>query len=277
MVTVLIAAAGLLSVLLGAAKFRVAGKLVKTREIKDDGLHKIETMLVSLHCYETQMILSEYLNKSGEAWEYKEKYNKKASELEQAFKDMFPLFISDLSRKEIAGFYSGWNSHTQSHEKIINHLNKGEIAAAVDIQQAESRRSFERSLASIHQLIQYNNEKTVELYRKIISGYRDDRIKMYAALIFLTILGLGIGVHVSLRISRHITERRRAEDKLNDINKKLARVSQYKSEFLANISHELRTPLTAILAFTGELLKKSVGNISPEQEESVKVPGSCLI
>lgn len=54
---------------------------------------------------------------------------------------------------------------------------------------------------------------------------------------------------------------------LAEANKQLARISQYKSEFLATMSHELRTPLAAILAFTEELLKKEFGHLSPEQED----------
>ncbi|ADG82059.1 integral membrane sensor signal transduction histidine kinase [Thermincola potens JR] len=53
-------------------------------------------------------------------------------------------------------------------------------------------------------------------------------------------------------------------------NKELAEISQYKTEFLANMSHELRTPLTAILAFTEELLTKSMGQLNAEQEEYLK-------
>ncbi len=53
-------------------------------------------------------------------------------------------------------------------------------------------------------------------------------------------------------------------------NSEIARVSQYKSEFLANMSHELRTPLTAILAFTEELLKETVGQLTFEQEDYLR-------
>lgn len=53
-------------------------------------------------------------------------------------------------------------------------------------------------------------------------------------------------------------------------NRELEQISQYKSEFLANMSHELRTPLTAILAFSQELMKKSVGQLTGQQEEYLR-------
>lgn len=65
-------------------------------------------------------------------------------------------------------------------------------------------------------------------------------------------------------LEQKVAERTR---ELAEANYELSRISRYKSEFLANMSHELRTPLTAILAFTEELLKRGVGQLTPEQED----------
>ncbi|HEY9839264.1 MAG TPA: ATP-binding protein [Candidatus Obscuribacterales bacterium] len=52
-----------------------------------------------------------------------------------------------------------------------------------------------------------------------------------------------------------LTERKRAEDALQQAIRKIEEASQAKSDFLAKMSHELRTPLNSILGFTTLLLK----------------------
>ncbi|MHB8136540.1 MAG: sensor histidine kinase, partial [Anaerolineaceae bacterium] len=47
--------------------------------------------------------------------------------------------------------------------------------------------------------------------------------------------------------------------------------------FLATMSHELRTPLNSIIGFTGILLQKLVGPLSPEQEKQLKMVQSSAL
>lgn len=77
------------------------------------------------------------------------------------------------------------------------------------------------------------------------------------------------GVLVSSSI-RDITERKRFERTLQEKNVELEKASQAKDSFLASMSHELRTPLNAILGFTGTLLMKLPGPLTPDQDKQLR-------
>jgi PAS domain S-box-containing protein len=70
---------------------------------------------------------------------------------------------------------------------------------------------------------------------------------------------------------RDITERKRFEQALQEKNNELERASQAKDKFLASMSHELRTPLNAIIGFTGTLLMRLPGPLTPDQEKQLRI------
>ncbi len=70
---------------------------------------------------------------------------------------------------------------------------------------------------------------------------------------------------------RDATERKRFEDALKQKNDELAAASRAKDTFLANMSHELRTPLNAIIGFTGTMLMKLPGPLTPDQDKQLKI------
>jgi len=69
---------------------------------------------------------------------------------------------------------------------------------------------------------------------------------------------------------RDISERKRFERTLQEKNLELASANQAKDRFLASMSHELRTPLNAIIGFTGTLLMKLPGPLTPDQYKQLR-------
>jgi PAS domain S-box-containing protein len=70
---------------------------------------------------------------------------------------------------------------------------------------------------------------------------------------------------------RNLSDRKRIETELREMNLELERASRAKDSFLASISHELRTPLNAIIGFTGALLMKLQGPLNAEQERHLRM------
>lgn len=90
-------------------------------------------------------------------------------------------------------------------------------------------------------------------------------------------------------LSIDISERKRAEEALRELNESLEHkilertdelrealiraesADKIKTAFLATMSHELRTPLNSIIGFTGILLQELAGPLNPEQTKQLKM------
>jgi len=77
------------------------------------------------------------------------------------------------------------------------------------------------------------------------------------------------GLLVSSSI-RDVTDRKRVERALSEKNVELEKASLAKDRFLASMSHELRTPLNAIIGFTGTLLMRLPGPLTPDQDHQLQ-------
>ncbi len=76
-------------------------------------------------------------------------------------------------------------------------------------------------------------------------------------------------IELNMRLANHAAELETINHEIAHKNLELAEASRMKSAFIANMSHELRTPLNAIIGFTGALLMKLPGPLTPDQDKQL--------
>ncbi|MEW6619652.1 MAG: ATP-binding protein [bacterium] len=78
-------------------------------------------------------------------------------------------------------------------------------------------------------------------------------------------------VAVALENTKLYTDLQKETIKLQNLTQDLKIANKSKSAFLNIVSHELRTPLTVIMGYASLLSNKALGEITTEQEKSVKI------
>ena len=78
-------------------------------------------------------------------------------------------------------------------------------------------------------------------------------------------------------IGRNITEAKRAQAALADVNASLVEALRAKSEFMANMNHELRTPLNGVLGVSSLLADTLLDQEQLEYVEALRVSGESLM
>jgi len=91
-----------------------------------------------------------------------------------------------------------------------------------------------------------------------VQSKRKDGVRIYLSLSVSPIKDVAGRVIGYLRVAKDITEKKRYERRLKELDK-------MKSDFVSNVSHELRTPLTAIKASADNMLDGLVGDLSEKQ------------
>ena len=73
---------------------------------------------------------------------------------------------------------------------------------------------------------------------------------------------------------------RRVAERTAELEAALSRLTEFnqlKANFVANISHELRTPLTHIKGYNDLLIAGTLGSLSTEQQDAVRVTGGAIM
>ena len=91
-----------------------------------------------------------------------------------------------------------------------------------------------------------------------VASNRKDGAAIYLSLSVSPITGVDGKIVGFLRVAKDITEKKRYERRLKELDK-------LKSDFVSNVSHELRTPLTAIKGSVDNMLDGLTGDLNEKQ------------
>jgi PAS domain S-box-containing protein len=85
-------------------------------------------------------------------------------------------------------------------------------------------------------------------------------------------------------VSQDVTERKKTEDELKNIlkklelaNEELRTLDEMKDHFLSNVSHELKTPMISVMGYLGMLLKDKAGRLNEQQRRFLETSHKNLL
>jgi PAS domain S-box-containing protein len=161
-------------------------------------------------------------------------------------------------------------------EEIVGRHVMGTIVPATDSHGRDLRRLMDQICANPAAFEQNINENT-----------RRNGERIWVAWTNRIVFDSQGQVNEILSVGTDITERKRAEEAIRELNANLEQrvaertaelavakdraesADRLKSAFLANMSHELRTPLNSIIGFSGVLLQGLAGPLNPEQRKQL--------
>ncbi|VVB86264.1 Methanogenesis regulatory histidine kinase FilI [uncultured archaeon] len=101
--------------------------------------------------------------------------------------------------------------------------------------------------------------------------YKKDGSRVYVEVSTSPILDEKGKIIQVIHVSRDITERKVAEERLKQANIELKKADEVKTQFLSVISHELRTPITPMNAQLQMMLAGYFGDVAEKQRKSLEM------
>jgi PAS domain S-box-containing protein len=98
---------------------------------------------------------------------------------------------------------------------------------------------------------------------------RKDGSRFWANVVITALRDAAGRLHGFGKVTRDITERKRAEEIMRHAKEQAERTSRFKDQFLSTMSHELRTPLNAVLGFSDLLADERYGPLNEKQRRYI--------
>ncbi|MCF6364613.1 MAG: tetratricopeptide repeat protein [Bacteroidales bacterium] len=139
----------------------------------------------------------------------------------------------------------------------------------------------------INNPLRFFTEQTLELFKKILIAFADDKKTFYDELVLKDKNGNSIDIYLKLFVFDNykkvivsmvdITGRKRIEKQLVATMEAAEEANQLKSQFLANMSHEIRTPMNAILGFSDILNNQLTDKRHRSFVDKILISGNNLL